>query len=76
MTDDDSDYFNTNSVWLNANEREKLQKYQQAQHEKKHASRLTKKITFDFAGMIFILILIDYPRDEMVVLLWLYFRRS
>ncbi|XP_013193492.1 activating signal cointegrator 1 [Amyelois transitella] len=50
VTDDDSDYFNTNSVWLNSTERQKLQQYQQELHEKKHASRLQKKMTFDFAG--------------------------
>ncbi|CAG5029947.1 unnamed protein product [Parnassius apollo] len=50
VTDDDSDYFSAGSVWLSASEREKLQKYQQSLHEKKHASRLNKKMTFDFAG--------------------------
>lgn len=50
VTDDDSDYFNTNSVWLSSTEREKLQKYQQSLHDKKHSSRLNKKMTFDFAG--------------------------
>uniref|UniRef100_S4PG71 Activating signal cointegrator 1 n=2 Tax=Pararge aegeria TaxID=116150 RepID=S4PG71_9NEOP len=50
VTDDDSDYFSANSVWLNATEREKLQKYQQSLHEKKHTSRLNKKMTFDFGG--------------------------
>ncbi|KAH9635853.1 hypothetical protein HF086_002413 [Spodoptera exigua] len=49
VTDDDSDYFNANSVWLNATEKEKLEKYQQSLHEKKHGSRLNKKMTFDFA---------------------------
>ncbi|KAJ0173968.1 hypothetical protein K1T71_010114 [Dendrolimus kikuchii] len=50
VTDDDSDYFNAGSVWLSATEREKLDKYQQSLHEKKHASRLSKKMTFDFGG--------------------------
>ncbi|CAF4914770.1 unnamed protein product [Pieris macdunnoughi] len=50
VTDDDSDYFNANSVWLSASEKEKLQKYQLSLHEKKHTSRLNKKMTFDFAG--------------------------
>ncbi|CAH0713138.1 unnamed protein product, partial [Brenthis ino] len=50
VTDDDSDYFSSNSVWLNSTEKEKLQKYQQTLHDKKHASRLNKKMTFDFAG--------------------------
>ncbi|XP_026320774.1 activating signal cointegrator 1 [Hyposmocoma kahamanoa] len=48
--DDDSDYFNTNSVWIGADEKEKLDKYKKELHEKKHASRLSKKMTFDFAG--------------------------
>ncbi|XP_046970213.1 activating signal cointegrator 1 [Vanessa cardui] len=50
VTDDDSDYFNANSVWLSGREREALQRYQSALHDKKHASRLHKKMTFDFAG--------------------------
>lgn len=50
VTDDDSDYFNANSVWLSSEERAKLDKYQRSLHEKKHASRLNKKMTFDFAG--------------------------
>ena len=50
MTDDDSDYFSANSVWLNSTEKEKLDKYQQSLHDKKHGSRLNKKMTFDFAG--------------------------
>lgn len=50
VTDDDSDYFNAGSVWLSASEKEKLNRYQQSLHDKKHASRLAKKMTFDFAG--------------------------
>lgn len=50
VTDDDSDYFNAGSVWLSATEKDKLEKYQQSLHEKKHASRLSKKMTFDFGG--------------------------
>ncbi|XP_050682626.1 activating signal cointegrator 1 isoform X2 [Leptidea sinapis] len=50
VTDDDSDYFSAGSVWLSAEERQKLDKYQQSLHDKKHASRLYKKMTFDFAG--------------------------
>ncbi|XP_072942428.1 activating signal cointegrator 1 [Epargyreus clarus] len=50
VTDDDSDYFSAGSVWLSAAEKDKLQKYQQSLHDKKHASRLHKKMTFDFAG--------------------------
>ncbi|XP_050352168.1 activating signal cointegrator 1 [Nymphalis io] len=50
VTDDDSDYFSANSVWLNAAERDGLQRYQAELHDRKHASRLQKKMTFDFAG--------------------------
>lgn len=50
VTDDDSDYFSAGSVWLNSAERDKLNKYQQELHDKKHASRLSKKMTFDFGG--------------------------
>ncbi|CAG9133973.1 unnamed protein product [Plutella xylostella] len=50
VTDDDSDYFSSNSVWLSASERERLGRYQQSLHDKKHAGRLSKKINFDFAG--------------------------
>ncbi|CAK1553049.1 unnamed protein product [Leptosia nina] len=65
VTDDDSDYFNANSVWLSASEKEKLQKYQQSLHDKKHASRLNKKMTFDFAGRQVVEDnTIDYEVDE------------
>ncbi|XP_026763213.2 activating signal cointegrator 1 [Galleria mellonella] len=65
VTDDDSDYFNVNSVWLNSNEKQKLQKYQQELHEKKHSSRLHKKMTFDFAGRQVVEDnTIDYEVDE------------
>ncbi|KAM3956674.1 activating signal cointegrator 1 [Aphomia sociella] len=65
VTDDDSDYFNANSVWLNSGEKEKLQKYQQQLHDKKHASRLQKKMTFDFAGRQVVEDnTIDYEVDE------------
>ncbi|XP_073953304.1 activating signal cointegrator 1 [Choristoneura fumiferana] len=50
VTDDDSDYFNAGSVWLSASEKDKLNRYQQSLHDKKHASRLHKKMTFDFGG--------------------------
>ncbi|XP_023947876.1 activating signal cointegrator 1 [Bicyclus anynana] len=50
VTDDDSDYFSANSVWLSSGERDKLQQYQQTLHDKKHASRRNKKMTFDFGG--------------------------
>ncbi|XP_028172887.1 activating signal cointegrator 1 [Ostrinia furnacalis] len=65
VTHDDSDYFSANSVWLNAAEKEKLEKYQESLHEKKHASRLAKKMTFDFAGRQVVEDnTIDYDVDE------------
>lgn len=65
VTDDDSDYFNAGSVWLNPAEKEKLDKYQQSLHDKKHASRLSKKMTFDFGGRQIIEDkTIDYEVDE------------
>ncbi|CAG9795540.1 unnamed protein product [Diatraea saccharalis] len=68
VTDDDSDYFNAGSVWLSATEREKLEKYQQTLHEKKHASRLNKNMTFDFAGRQVIEDnTIDYEVDEQKI---------
>lgn len=50
VTDDDSDYFSAGSVWLSPAEKRRLEEYQQSLHDKKHASRLTSKVTFDFAG--------------------------
>uniref|UniRef100_A0A8B9Z6H4 Activating signal cointegrator 1 n=1 Tax=Buteo japonicus TaxID=224669 RepID=A0A8B9Z6H4_9AVES len=51
VIDDESDYFATDSnQWLSKQEREALQKKEQELRELRHASRLTKKITIDFAG--------------------------
>ncbi|KFQ32555.1 Activating signal cointegrator 1 [Mesitornis unicolor] len=51
VIDDESDYFATDSnQWLSKQEREALQKREQELHELRHASRLAKKITIDFAG--------------------------
>ncbi|XP_035789030.1 activating signal cointegrator 1-like [Anopheles albimanus] len=50
VIDDESDYFRTNSVWLNDAERSKLEKLEEELREQKHASRLSRKITIDFAG--------------------------
>ncbi|KFQ28750.1 Activating signal cointegrator 1, partial [Merops nubicus] len=51
VIDDESDYFATDSnQWLSKQEREALQKREQELRELRHASRLTKKITLDFAG--------------------------
>ncbi|GBP27265.1 Activating signal cointegrator 1 [Eumeta japonica] len=65
VTDDDSDYFNANSVWLSTSERERLEQYQKSLHEKKHSGRLNKKMTFDFAGRRVVEDkTIDYEVDE------------
>ncbi|XP_052528385.1 activating signal cointegrator 1 isoform X1 [Tympanuchus pallidicinctus] len=51
VIDDESDYFATDSnQWLSKQEREALQKREQELQELRHASRLAKKVTIDFAG--------------------------
>ncbi|OXB56756.1 hypothetical protein ASZ78_008523 [Callipepla squamata] len=51
VIDDESDYFATDSdQWLSKQEREALRKREQELQELRHASRLAKKITIDFAG--------------------------
>jgi activating signal cointegrator 1 len=50
VIDDESDYFKENSVWLNDVERKKLERLQNDLREQKHASRLNRKLTLDFAG--------------------------
>ncbi|NWQ87127.1 TRIP4 protein, partial [Burhinus bistriatus] len=51
VIDDESDYFATDSnQWLSKQEREALQKREQELRELRHASRLAKKVTIDFAG--------------------------
>ncbi|XP_055628565.1 activating signal cointegrator 1 [Toxorhynchites rutilus septentrionalis] len=50
VIDDESDYFKANSVWLSDAERKKMEKLEAEMREKKHASRLTRKVTLDFAG--------------------------
>ncbi|XP_055382508.1 activating signal cointegrator 1 [Condylostylus longicornis] len=50
VIDDESDYFKTNSVWLSESEKKKLARLEEEMRAKKHASRLSKKITIDFAG--------------------------
>ncbi|XP_061595513.1 activating signal cointegrator 1 [Cololabis saira] len=51
VLDDESDYFATESnQWLSPGEREKLRKKEDELRELRHASRLDRKITLDFAG--------------------------
>ncbi|XP_073508935.1 activating signal cointegrator 1 isoform X2 [Phyllobates terribilis] len=51
VIDDESDYFSTDSnQWLSQAERETLRKKEQELQEMRHASRLSRKVTIDFAG--------------------------
>ncbi|XP_075386980.1 activating signal cointegrator 1 isoform X2 [Tenrec ecaudatus] len=51
VIDDESDYFASDSnQWLSKLEREALQKREEELRELRHASRLSKKVTVDFAG--------------------------
>lgn len=51
VIDDESDYFASDSnQWLSKIEREAIQKREEELREFRHASRLSKKITIDFAG--------------------------
>lgn len=50
VIDDESDYFKANSVWLSDAERKKMDKLEAELREKKHASRMSRKVTIDFAG--------------------------
>ncbi|XP_058126723.1 activating signal cointegrator 1 [Anopheles ziemanni] len=50
VIDDEADYFKTNSVWLSDAERQKLETLEAELREKRHASRMSRKITLDFAG--------------------------
>ncbi|XP_065089173.1 activating signal cointegrator 1-like [Ochlerotatus camptorhynchus] len=50
VIDDESDYFKANSVWLSDAERKKMEKLEAELREKKHASRMSRKVTIDFTG--------------------------
>ncbi|KAM9311797.1 activating signal cointegrator 1 [Gastrophryne carolinensis] len=51
VIDDESDYFSTDSnQWLSKAEREVLRKKEEELVELRHASRLSRKVTIDFAG--------------------------
>ncbi|XP_013201883.1 activating signal cointegrator 1 isoform X3 [Microtus ochrogaster] len=51
VIDDESDYFASDSnQWLSKVERETLKKREEELRELRHASRLSKKVTIDFAG--------------------------
>ncbi len=51
VIDDESDYFSVDSnKWLSKKQREALKKREEEIRERRHGSRLNRKITFDFAG--------------------------
>ncbi|XP_056428631.1 activating signal cointegrator 1 [Hyla sarda] len=51
VIDDESDYFSTDSnQWLSQAEREALRQKEQELQELRHASKLSRKVTIDFAG--------------------------
>ncbi|KAM0726427.1 Activating signal cointegrator 1 [Formica fusca] len=52
VIDDESDYYQSNSVWLCAEDRKKLQKQESEALARKHASRLDKRVAIDFMGRI------------------------
>lgn len=52
MIDDESDYYQSNSTWHSAEEREKLQKQESEAQARKHASRLDKRVAIDFMGRV------------------------
>lgn len=53
MIDDESDYFSVDAnQWLSEGQREALRKREEEVRQKRHGSRLDRKITFDFAGEV------------------------
>ena len=54
VIDDESDYFSTDTKWLNPAQREAVEKRQDELRALKYASRKDRKITFDFAGDFYI----------------------
>jgi len=52
VIDDESDYYQSNSIWLSHDERRKLQKQEEEALARKHASRLDRKVTIDFMGRV------------------------
>ncbi|XP_076816047.1 activating signal cointegrator 1-like isoform X1 [Clavelina lepadiformis] len=51
VIDDESDYFATDAnVWLSDKERKLLKAKQEENYERRHGSRLNRKVTLDFAG--------------------------
>ncbi|XP_018401936.1 PREDICTED: activating signal cointegrator 1 [Cyphomyrmex costatus] len=54
VIDDESDYYQSNSIWLSHDERKKLQKQEEEELARKHASRLDKKVAIDFMGRVIV----------------------
>ncbi|KAG5310692.1 TRIP4 protein, partial [Acromyrmex insinuator] len=54
VIDDESDYYQSNSIWLSHDERKKLQKQEEEELARKHASRLDRKIAIDFMGRVIV----------------------
>ncbi|XP_013108761.2 activating signal cointegrator 1 [Stomoxys calcitrans] len=50
VIDDELDYFEENSVWHSDEQRAVFEKLKQEMHDRKHASRINRKIKIDFAG--------------------------
>lgn len=50
VIDDELDYFEENSVWHSDEQRAAFERLKQEMHERKHASRINRKIKIDFAG--------------------------
>lgn len=52
VIDDESDYYQSNSIWLSHDERKKLQKREEEALARKHMSRLDKRVAIDFMGRV------------------------
>lgn len=52
VIDDEADYFRANSVWLSEGEKKKLAKLETDLMEKKHSTRLNRKLLVDFTGRV------------------------
>lgn len=50
VIDDELDYFEENSVWHSDEQRATFERMKQEMHDRKHASRINRKIKVDFAG--------------------------
>ncbi|XP_026671864.1 activating signal cointegrator 1 isoform X2 [Ceratina calcarata] len=52
VIDDQNDYYQWNNIWLPAEQRSKLKKLEDEMHQRKHMTRLDRKVnlTFDFMG--------------------------